>query len=423
MKKTPERKFLFEKRLFLPIVCFLPILISTSLSCLSSSPPQDQTAIPRQLQNDYHAGRPLLTGAEQTEKYIPMLEGKRVGIVVNQTSRVGQVHLLDTLLKRNISVIKVFAPEHGFRGAADDGATIEDGVDPKTGISIVSLYGKKKEPSQEDMVDLDLLIFDIQDVGTRFYTFISTMHYIMDACSKYEKPLIILDRPNPNIHLVDGPILQESFKSFVGMHPIPVAHGMTVGELARMITGEKWLANDHILQLTIIPCAHYTRDDAYTLPLNPSPNLRTAKAIAWYPSLCFFEGTIVSVGRGTDKPFEQLGHPDFTGGIDSFIPQSSFGATSPKLENQTCYGFDLSDVPLDSIKSDAIDLSWLLHFYNDLKGKESFFLSSGYFDKLAGTDSLRIQIEAGWTAPAIKATWKRGLDDFMEKRAPYLLYP
>jgi uncharacterized protein YbbC (DUF1343 family) len=367
--------------------------------------------------------RTIRVGAENFDLYLPMLEGKKVALAANQTSKVGERHLLDTLLAKGVEVKKVFAAEHGFRGTEDAGAAIVSGKDAKTGLPIISIYGTQKKPSRDELAGVDLLIFDMQDVGARFYTYISTMHYLMEACGENGVSFMVLDRPNPNGQQVDGPVLKREFQSFVGMHPIPVLHGMTVGELAKMINGEGWLKGGISCELTVIPCRNYSRDMLYELPVAPSPNLRSTKAIALYPSLCFFEGTIVSVGRGTPHPFECIGHPAFRQGDFTFTPAPSFGATAPKLSGQRCLGYDLSQLPLDSIRSQGVNLSWLIEFYQLLSPRNEFFLPSLFFDKLAGTDQLRKQITEGWSEEEIRESWREGLKEFKEKRQAYLIYP
>ncbi|RYD80615.1 MAG: DUF1343 domain-containing protein [Sphingobacteriales bacterium] len=364
----------------------------------------------------------IKTGAEQTDKYLPFLAKKRVGLIVNQTSVVENTHLLDTLLALKVDVRKVFAPEHGFRGDFSAGATVKDAKDIKTGLPIISLYGKNKKPSKEMLADIDVLIFDIQDVGVRFYTYISTMHYAMEACAEQKKTLLILDRPNPNGFYIDGPVLEKQFNSFVGMHPIPLVHGLTVGELAQMINGEKWLAGGKKCNVKIIPVQNYSHDMKYKLPVAPSPNLPTMEAIYLYPSLGLFEGTDVSVGRGTDYPFEVIGKPDFIAGNYDFTPKSIPGkAEDPPHKNQLCNGFRLSDFADDHIiLSKQIYLYWLEGFYKAAPKKDSFF--TPFFDKLAGTDKLRKAFEQGKTPDQIHESWKTDLANYKKMRAKYLLY-
>lgn len=365
----------------------------------------------------------LLVGAAQLDRYLPELRGKRLGLVVNHTSRIGNTHLVDSLLALDQKVVRIFAPEHGFRGTADAGARIADGRDPETGLPIRSLYGQQKEPSPEDLADLDLLLFDIQDVGARFYTYISTLHYVMRAAARAGLPVMVLDRPNPNIHFVDGPVLDTAFRSFVGMHPVPVVHGMTVAEYAQMINGESWLGEGLRASLKLIPCAGYTRSTRYELPLPPSPNLPNMRAIYLYPSLCFFEGTAFNVGRGTERQFQLYGHPDFAGGNTTYTPISRPGAKYPKLQNQECRGNDLTDLAPEAIRQRGrLDLSYLLDAYRQFPDPEAFFLDSGFFDLLAGGDQLRQQIQSGQSEAAIRASWQPDLEAFKQRRSLYLIY-
>jgi uncharacterized protein YbbC (DUF1343 family) len=324
-------------------------------------------------------------------------------------------HLVDSLLSLGIHVIKVFSPEHGFRGEADAGAKIEDGIDIKTGLPIISLYGRNKKPQKEKLEGISILLFDIQDVGARFYTYISTLHYVMEAAAELDIPLIILDRPNPNGHYIDGPIRENKFKSFVGMHPIPIVHGMTIGEYAKMITGEKWIATD--CDLTIIEMESYKHDMSYNLPVKPSPNLPNSRAINLYPSLCLFEGTNISIGRGTAYPFQHFGSPQRRQGDYSFTPKSGDGSKQPKHKDKVCFGTDLR---FQENYLTEINLSWLIATYNECNEKDKFF--NTFFDKLAGTDKLRLQIIAGETSKRIKLTWQKDIDEFKKIRAKYLLY-
>jgi len=366
---------------------------------------------------------PIIVGANQTRNYIPQLKGKRLGIVANQTSVIFKgdntyIHLVDSLIALNIDIKKVFAPEHGFRGNADAGEIVKDGIDTKTGLPIVSLYGKNKKPSQEQLKDIDLIVFDIQDVGARFYTYISSLHYVMEACAEQNIPLLILDRPNPNGHYIDGPILEKEHNSFVGMHPVPIVHGMTIGEYAKMINGEGWLNNKATCKLTIIPIKNYLHNRSYSLPINPSPNLPNDVAINLYPSLCFFEGTNVSAGRGTSLQFQIYGAPTLPKTEFSFVPKPNHGAKYPKHENKTCNGYNLTQ--LESLNT--LDLSFLINAYSITENKSDFFISNGFFTKLAGTKTLQQQIEDGLTEQQIKATWKSGLDKYKHIRKAYLLY-
>ena len=366
---------------------------------------------------------PIIVGAERMSLYLSKLKGKKVGLIVNQTSMVNGSHLVDWLVREDIDVRKIFAPEHGFRGTADAGQQIKNGKDPKTGLPIISLYGKNKKPTVDQMAGLDLIIFDIQDVGARFYTYISTMHFVMEACAENQVDFWVFDRPNPNGHYVDGPILDPAYKSFVGIHPIPVVHGMTVGEYAQMVNGEGWLAKGVQCNLMVIECENYSHDRSYELPIKPSPNLPNAVSIYLYPSLCFLEGTTASAGRGTNLQFQIYGHPDYSGGDFEFTPVPMSGAKYPKHENKVTYGYNLSEEPLSKLKARGLDLSYLIDFYRFFPEKEKFFLKNKFFDKLAGTDSLRKDIIAGKSAEEIRAAWQPGLEKFKGIRAKYLLYP
>lgn len=358
------------------------------------------------------------TGASQIPLVVSKLQGKRVAMMVNQTSIIGKTHVVDSLKALGIDIKKIFAVEHGFRGTADAGEIVKNSTDTKTNIPIVSLYGNNKKPTPESLADVDLILFDIQDVGTRFYTYISSLHYLMEACAENKKSLIILDRPNPNGSYVDGPMLQKEFKSFVGMHPIPVVHGMTIGEYAQMINGEGWLEGKKKCALEIIKLKNWNHSDFYSLPVRPSPNLPNDQAIALYPSTCFFEGTALSVGRGTYHPFEWIGHPDLKGYTFQFTPISIEGMSKqPPLENKLCYGLDLSKVQ----PKKRIDLSYLLELYKAFPDKEKFFLK--YFNTLAGSAKLREQIIAGLSEEEIRASWQNDLKGFSIVRAKYLLYP
>ena len=364
-------------------------------------------------------------GAAQTELYLNLLKGKNIAVVANQTSVIEKkekrkekreyVHLVDSLLSLNLSIKKVFAPEHGFRGKADAGELIKDGFDTKTGLPIFSLYGKNKKPSQEQLKGIDLIVFDIQDVGARFYTYISSLHYVMEAAAEAGIPLIVFDRPNPNGHYIDGPILEMEHKSFVGMHPVPVVYGMTIGEYGQMINGEKWLSNNVICDLTVIPLKNYTHNSTYRLPIKPSPNLPNDKAINLYPSLCFFEGTNVSAGRGTKTQFQIYGSPFLQKGTFSFTPQVNEGAKYPKHQNRECFGEDLTAHQ----HLNQLNLSWLIKAHQQ-NTTDKFFNS--FFTKLAGTQKLQEQIEKGLSETDIKKTWKKGLTNFKKARVNYLIY-
>ncbi len=368
------------------------------------------------------SGQPV-PAAERVGEYLSLLKGKRVAAVVNQTSMVGQVHLVDTLLRSGVGLVKILAPEHGFRGAASDGEKIKDGKDASTGLPIASLYGDNKKPSPAMLADIDLVLFDIQDVGARFYTYISTLAYVMEACAENNIPLLVLDRPNPNGHYVDGPVLKKAFVSFVGMHEVPVVYGMTIGEYARMVNGEGWLANGIKCDLTVVPCAGYDHRSFYKLPVKPSPNLPNMTAIYLYPSLCFFEGTVVSLGRGTDKQFQVIGAPAATVGDFTFTSKPMEGAKYPPQEGKLCRGFDLSGLPLDSLRQQKqLDLHYLLNFYKNYPDKANFFLKTAHFDALAGNEELKQQIMDGRNEQEIRASWKAGLQRFKQVRKQYLMY-
>jgi uncharacterized protein YbbC (DUF1343 family) len=359
----------------------------------------------------------IITGAQQLDKLLPGLLNQAVGIVVNHTSMVGNAHLADTLQKSGVNLKKIYAPEHGFRGTADAGELIKDGVDSKTGLPVVSLYGNNKKPTPEQLADVDVVIFDIQDVGVRFYTYISTLHYVMEACAENNKKLIVLDRPNPNGSYTDGPILEKEHQSFVGMHPIPIVHGLTIGELARMINGEGWLGENKKCALEIIPVKNWKHSDAYSLPVKPSPNLPNDQSIRLYPSTCLFEGTVLSLGRGTQMPFQVIGHPDLKNMPFQFTPVSIEGMSkNPPHENKVCYGLDLRNADVKP----QLDLRYLVDMYQAFPDKEKFFNS--YFEKLAGTSTLREQIKLGMTEDQIRQSWKTGLEKFKETRKKYLLY-
>lgn len=360
------------------------------------------------------------TGAEQTGRYLPLLEGRRVGIMTNHTGTVGRTHLVDTLRSLGVDSRVVFAPEHGFRGQADAGESVASYRDRKTGIDVVSVYGSTKRPPDSIMQRLDVLLFDIQDVGLRYYTYLSSMHYLMEACAANGKRLIVLDRPNPNGFYVDGPVLEAKHRSFVGMHPIPVVHGMTLGELARMIDGEGWLRDGLRCKLTVIPCRGYTHRSRYRLPTAPSPNLPNMRAVYLYPSLCFFEGTPVSLGRGTDFPFQAYGHPELQGDF-SFTPRSNAGAKNPPLKDKLCHGVDLRTAPSDErIWERGVDLGYVIDCYRQLNLGEKFF--TPMFDRLTGTDYVRQMILQGAGADRIKARWADDVERFKQTRKPYLLY-
>ncbi|MDA8692674.1 DUF1343 domain-containing protein [Saprospiraceae bacterium] len=391
-------------RLFLSIILFI--------ACKNDRLPQD-------IKPSEDNGR-IIVGAERVAEYIDDLAFKNVGVVVNHSSMVGDRHLVDMLTTIGVKVDKIFAPEHGFRGEADAGEKVDDSVDSKTGIPVISLYGKKKKPSKEDFAGLDVIVFDIQDVGARFYTYISTLHYIMETAAETNVQVMVMDRPNPNGSYVDGPILEEAFKSYVGMHPVPVVYGMTIGEYARMINGEGWLDEGIQCRLKIMTILNYDHQSQYILPIKPSPNLPNALSIANYPSLCFFEGTTMSIGRGTDNPFQLIGHPKLIDMPFTFTPVSMPGAKYPKHLLTPCYGLDLSG---KTPKPGQLDLSYLLYFY-DLSKEEKFqyFNDDLFFDLLAGTDQLKKMVMEGKTETEIRASWQEGLDDFKTTREKYLIY-
>lgn len=359
----------------------------------------------------------IKTGAENYEKYLPLLKGKSIGIVTNQTSIVDEkTHLVDFLLSKNVKIKTIFAPEHGFRGTADAGEHLNDEMDAKTGLQIVSLYGKNSKPKPEQLLGIDVVVFDIQDVGSRFYTFISTLHIVMEACAENNVPIIVLDRPNPVGSIVDGPILEKEFSSFVGMDAIPILHGMTFGEYAKMLNGEKWLKNGVQCKLTVIECKNYKREMPYHLPVKPSPNLPNDQSINLYASLCLFEGTNVSMGRGTETQFQIYGSPYLPKSDFVFTPKPNFGAKEPTYNGVLCYGEDLTKYP----KLDKIELKWLIKAYNTTSDKSRFF--NNFFTRLAGTKKLQKQIEAGVSEEEIRNSWKEGLDNFKKIRVKYLIY-
>jgi uncharacterized protein YbbC (DUF1343 family) len=365
---------------------------------------------------------PVATGADQTELYIHLITSKAVGLVANHTTIIGRnTHLADTLLKLGVNIVKIYSPEHGFRGDIDAGDEIGNTMDSKTGLPIVSLYGEKMKPTPADLQGVEIMIYDIQDVGVRFYTYISTMHYIMEACAENNIPMMILDRPDPLGHYVDGPLLEHDFRSFVGLHPIPVVYGMTPGELARMINGEGWLDKSIHCDLVVIPCNYYDHNTYYKLPVNPSPNLNCMETIYLYPSICFFEGTVMSLGRGTSFPFRVIGNPAYPDKSFSFVPIATPANQNPVLKDQTCYGIDLSYITADSLRGmTAINLQWLIKIYEQMNMGRSFF--TDYIDLLAGSDELKNQILKGLTEQQIKESWQPELEKFKAIRKKYLLY-
>lgn len=363
----------------------------------------------------------VITGAESIDEYFPLIKGKRVALVSNHTGMIKDQHVVDILVKENVNVTAIFSPEHGFRGNADAGEHVASSVDKKTGIPIRSLYdGKSRKPSKQSMELFDVLLFDIQDVGLRFYTYYITMFRLMDVCAEYNKTMIILDRPNPNGHYVDGPIMDMKYKSGVGYLPIPVVHGMTLGELALMINGEGWLPELKKCDVTIIKCKNYTHKTMYQLPIAPSPNLPNMKSIYLYPSTCLFEGTPVSLGRGTSYPFQVYGHPQMKGYTFNFTPKSIPGAKNPPLLNQKCFGVDLRNIPDENIYTKGIDLSYIIDAYKNLKMGNKFFTS--FFENLIGVDYVRKMIVQGKSADEIKEMWKDDVEKFKQQRKPYLLY-
>ncbi len=366
-------------------------------------------------------GQEPVTGAARFDQYKKLISGKSIAIVANQTSMVGNSHLVDTLIAKGMNIKVIFAPEHGFRNMADAGETIESGKDAKTGITVTSLYGSHLKPTPEDLAGIDYVIFDIQDVGARFYTYISTLNYILEACAENNVACIVLDRPNPNGFYFDGNILDTAYSSFVGMNPVPIVHGMTVGEYARMLNGEGWLKGGVKCSLTVIPCLNYTHATYYTLPVRPSPNLPNQNSIYLYPSICFFEGTSLSLGRGTSTPFQVYGSPLLPDRGFSFTPQSVAGAKNPPLLGEKCYGVDLSRaIETGIVPKPQLNLELIINAYNDFPEKDKFFTS--YFEKLAGGTTLREQIQKGLTAEQIRESWKPGLEAFGKIRQKYLLY-
>ena len=365
----------------------------------------------------------VVVGAARFDQYIDNLKGKNVALVGNQSTRINNEHLLDILVKKDVKLLKVFSPEHGFRGGADAGEKVSSSVDSKTGLPIISLYGSHKKPTASDFSDIDIILFDIQDVGARFYTYISTLHYVMEACIEHNKKLIVLDRPNPNGFYVDGPILDTKYKSFVGMHPVPIVHGLTIGEYATMINGENWLNKGKKCSLKIVKCSGWDHRKFYKLPVKPSPNLPNMLSVYLYPSLCLFEGTVVSLGRGTQWPFQVIGHPLFTKGQFKFTPMPTQGAKKPKLQGELCNGINFQESGLNIMQNQKqLQLSWFIEFYKALNLKNKFFLSNNFINLLAGTDTFKRSILAGQTETDIRASWEPELSQFKKKRKQYLLY-
>lgn len=394
-------------------------LVLAFVSCGNSIKPQQGQPEKKEpaVTSDEKTSAEIKTGADNFEAYLPLLKNKKVGIVTNQTGILtNKTHVVDFLLEKKITVSKIYAPEHGFRGTADAGELVKDGKDTKTGLPIVSLYGNNKKPKTEQLAEVDIMVFDLQDVGARFYTYISSLHYVMEACAENNIPLIVLDRPNPNGGIIDGPVLEKEFTSFVGMHQIPVLHGMTIGEYAKMINGEKWLKNAAQCKLTVIPCLNYKRTLAYSLPVKPSPNLPNDQAINLYASLCLFEGTNVSMGRGTEKQFQIYGSPFLPKSEFSFTPGPNLGAKDPTYNGKLCYGEDLSKIE----KVNRLELKWLIKAYQTTADKTKFF--NDFFTKLAGTKKLQQQIETGVSENEIRKSWEKGIVDFKKMRKPYLIY-
>ena len=413
-----------------PILVILSLLVFLS-ACSAQKSGQQHT----------DNGQRIIPGAERIEVYLPLIKGKRVAIFANQTSMVGNTNLIDTLSKLGINIKMVFGPEHGFRGTADAGEKVGNFIDEKTGIPVVSLYGSKRRPSADDLKDVDIMIFDIQDVGVRFYTFISSLQEYMEAAFENSKPLLILDRPNPNGFYVDGPVLDPKYKSFVGMQPVPTVYGLTVCEYAMLIAGERWLSSDKANQkydyyrtaenspdtafhFLVIKNKNYDHRSKYILPVRPSPNIPDIQSVYLYPSTCLFEGTILSEGRGTDKPFQKFGHPLYPKNLYSFTPGPNEGAKNSKLYGQACYGWDLSGTPEEVLKKvdNKVQLKWLLEAYRLFPGKDSFFLQSNGFNRLAGNDVLMQQIKDGKTETEIRQSWEPALNEFKRIRKKYLLY-
>ncbi|MGS2727254.1 exo-beta-N-acetylmuramidase NamZ family protein [Psychroserpens sp. BH13MA-6] len=418
------RLLMFKNRVFPIIIVLVLVLISCAHKTKDASALNEHQSEQTLDEVNSSSNTTIVVAANRTDAYIPKLKNKRVGVVANQTSVIFKsnqkdyVHLVDSLLHRDVDIKKVYAPEHGFRGTADAGEIIKDGIDLKTNLPIISLYGDHKKPSLEQLSGLDIMIFDIQDVGARFYTYISTLHYVMEACAEANLPLLILDRPNPNGHYVDGPILELKYQSFVGMHPIPVVHGMTIGEYAKMINGEGWLNNKVQCDLEVITMNHYAHNKSYSLPIKPSPNLPNDQAINLYPSLCFFEGTNVNAGRGTSKQFQIYGSPylDKTVYDFKYIPTANEGSKYPKNQGMLCYGEDLSEQ--DTMTQ--INLSFLIRAYQNTIDKDKFFNS--FFVKLAGTESLKEQIVTGMSEAEIKKSWQSDIEQFKKTRERYLIY-
>lgn len=403
---------------------YLLILMMWNVSCKNEQPVTLKDRVEESSVAIKSEGTQVFTGAMQPDKYVPLLRGLKVGMLVNTTSIVGEQHLVDFLREKKVNVTTIFAPEHGFRGDADAGADIANTTDAATGIPIISIYGKKKSPTKEDLAGLDVIIFDVQDVGARFYTYLSTLKYLMEACAEFKKPLMLLDRPNPNGHYVDGPVLEAGYESFVGIIPIPIVHGMTLGELAWMMNDEKMLKDGKKCELKIISCQNYDHQKTYILPVKPSPNLPNQLSIMLYPSICLFEGTDFSVGRGTDKQFQVYGSPVAKKGEFTFTPVPKPGAMSPFQQGKKCRGYDLTSLSAEKVKSEArINLSYILDAYKSYPDKANFFLKNNFINNLAGNKTFQQQIKDGLNEAQIRASWQAGLNKFKDVRKKYLLYP
>ena len=405
-------------------VMFAALVVS---ACGNAGALENQTVDVQNDKTDRVEALPIFPGIYTVDLYLPMLEGKRVAIVANQASMIDTLHLADMLIKEGVNVVKAFCPEHGFRGTADAGQKVDSGKDEKTGLEVVSLYGNNKKPTAEQLKNVDVVVFDLQDVGVRFYTYLSTLHYVMEACAESEIPVIVLDRPNPNASYVDGPVLDTAnYRSFVGMHPVPIVYGMTIGEYAQMINGEGWLNGGIKCNLTVIPCQNYTHYRKNKLPIKPSPNLPNARSIELYPTLCIFEATCISVGRGTDMQFQVLGHPLYKDVIDSafvFTPKPNAGASNPLLNGKECYGFNLAnDEAIFYWQRDKFNLSVIIKMYELFPDKPNFFNKNNMLEKLVGYKAFRKQIENGVSEEEIRSSWSKDLERFKEIRSKYLIY-
>ena len=435
MKYSKDNPLFFSVLKYIKLSCLKSILLLLIVSSCSvpgkkktssketyvinETVPTNEGSIREDVALHHTIHHPVL-GIDRLHLFLDSLKEYRIAVVGNQTSMVGNVHLVDTLLSLKLNVVKVFAPEHGFRGDADAGEKIHSTIDEKTGLPIISLYGQNKKPQRDQLSDVDIVIYDIQDVGVRFYTYISTLHYVMESCAENNKQLVVLDRPNPNGHYVDGPVREPEFRSFIGMHPVPIVYGMTIGEYAMMINGENWLDDNMKCKLWVIPCKNYTHKTKYVLPVPPSPNLRSEDAISFYPSLCLFEATTISIGRGTNRPFEVYGHPNFPKESFTFTPISQLGAKNPMYENRLCFGIDLHGTMTK--RKYEINLTYLINAKELMGDSMPFIDQVSFFNRLAGTSKLKDQIYAGWTAKEIRETWKPGLEEFKKIRSKYLLY-